>query len=187
MPKTVTSAETHVALLYSIVLGEGRRLVMSDLRAMAEELGFERPRTVVATGNLIFAAKARTVAQIEAQLEAAHKTTFGKHVDIIVRKAADWRETLAGNPFPKESKGDPSHVVTRVMRKPINEGIIATLEPYTVAGEVLKVVGGDLWIYFRHGIGRSKLAAAMTHKRLGGPGTSRNWNTMKAIGALLDG
>jgi uncharacterized protein (DUF1697 family) len=182
--KSATS--THVALLYTIVLADGRRVVMTDLRAMAEKIGFASPQTVVATGNLIFAATSGTVAQIESRLEAAHKTTFGKPVDIIVRKAADWRQTLGANPYARESKSDPSHVVTRVMRKPVDDGMIAVLKPYTVAGEVLKVVNGDLWIYFRHGIGRSKLAAAMTPKRVG-IGTSRNWNTMKAIGDLLDG
>ncbi|TIX36354.1 MAG: DUF1697 domain-containing protein, partial [Mesorhizobium sp.] len=43
--------QTYVALLYSIVLGEGRRVVMSDLKAMAESLGLNNPRTLVATGN----------------------------------------------------------------------------------------------------------------------------------------
>ncbi|TGT25356.1 DUF1697 domain-containing protein, partial [Mesorhizobium sp. M4B.F.Ca.ET.169.01.1.1] len=41
---------TYVALLYSIGLGEGRRLVMSDFKAMAEGLGFNNIRTLVSTG-----------------------------------------------------------------------------------------------------------------------------------------
>ncbi len=31
----------YVALLYSIVLGPGRRVVMAELRAVAEALGYE--------------------------------------------------------------------------------------------------------------------------------------------------
>ena len=49
---------TYVALLHSIVLGPGKRLLMADLKAMAEALGFRAPRTLVATGNLIFEAEA---------------------------------------------------------------------------------------------------------------------------------
>lgn len=47
----------YVALLHSIVLGAGKRLIMADLRALAEELGFTDCRTLVATGNLVFALK----------------------------------------------------------------------------------------------------------------------------------
>ena len=36
---------TYVALLHSIVLGPGKRLVMTDLKAMAAEIGFANPRT----------------------------------------------------------------------------------------------------------------------------------------------
>ncbi|TIX49920.1 MAG: DUF1697 domain-containing protein, partial [Mesorhizobium sp.] len=76
---------TYVALLYSIILGEGRRLVMSDLKAMAESLGLKNVRTLVATGNLVFDARAAKIADLEQRLEAAFEKTFGRHVDIIVR------------------------------------------------------------------------------------------------------
>ncbi|WP_292238803.1 DUF1697 domain-containing protein, partial [Mesorhizobium sp.] len=48
---------TYVALLYSIILGEGRRVVMSELKAMAEAIGLKNVRTLVATGNLVFEAR----------------------------------------------------------------------------------------------------------------------------------
>jgi uncharacterized protein (DUF1697 family) len=186
MAKAAAASATHIALLYSITTGNGGRMAMADLRAMAEDLGFLAPKTVIATGNLLFAAKSGSVTQIESKLEAAHTKNFGNAVDYIVRKASDWPKILAGNPFAKESKRDPSHVIARVMRAPVDKSVIAALKPYAVDGEVMEIVGGDLWVYFAHGIGRSKLAAAMTPKRAG-IGTARNWNTMQAIGALLEG
>jgi putative membrane protein insertion efficiency factor len=45
---------TYVALLHSIVLAPGRRVVMSDLRDMASSLGYQNPRTLVSTGNIVF-------------------------------------------------------------------------------------------------------------------------------------
>ncbi|RVB67366.1 DUF1697 domain-containing protein, partial [Mesorhizobium sp. M7A.F.Ca.CA.002.03.2.1] len=92
--------QTYVALLYSIILGEGRRVVMADLKAMAEDLGLKNPRTLVATGNLVFEAPATDIADLEQRLEAAFEKTFGRHVDIIVRGAKDWLELAAGTPFP---------------------------------------------------------------------------------------
>jgi uncharacterized protein (DUF1697 family) len=176
---------TYVALLHSIILGQGRRVVMTDLRAMAGKLGLQAPRTLIATGNLVFEAKEAAVAQLEAQLETAFEETFGRHVDIILRKAADWRRLMAGNPFPRESETDASRVVVRVMRKPLGGGIVGHLEPYREGGERLAVTDGDLWIYFPHGQSQSKLAAALTSRRLEEAGTLRNWNTIRRLGDML--
>lgn len=107
---------TYVALLHSIVLGAGKRLIMADLREMAQELGFEECRTLVATGNLVFRAPEAPVCEIEDALERAFEKRFGKHVDILVRSAPDWLALTATNPFPD---GNPPDVCVRVMRKPL--------------------------------------------------------------------
>ncbi|MEW6631958.1 MAG: DUF1697 domain-containing protein, partial [Pseudomonadota bacterium] len=95
--------QTYVALLYSIILGEGRRVVMADLKAMAEQVGLKNVRTLVATGNLVFEVRASETSKLEQKLEAAFEKTFGRHVDIIVRGADDWLRLAAANPFRAES------------------------------------------------------------------------------------
>ena len=67
----------YVALLHSIVLAPGRRVVMSDLRDMAKDIGYKNPRTLVSTGNIVFEADAALLAEIEAKLESAFKARFG--------------------------------------------------------------------------------------------------------------
>jgi uncharacterized protein (DUF1697 family) len=176
---------TYVALLYSIGLGEGRRLVMADFRAMARKLGLETPRTLIATGNLIFEAKGTTVRQLEARLESAFEQTFGRRVDIIVRNAAAWRKLVAGNPFAEESRIDGSRVVARVARRPIGPRVVLALERYQTNGERVRVVNGDLWIHFAREPNQSRIFNALTPVRLNGAGTLRNWNTIRRLGAML--
>ena len=67
---------TWVALLYSVVLGPGRRVRAEDLRSLAADLGFERPRTLLASGNLIFEGEGDARA-IEARLEPAFAARLG--------------------------------------------------------------------------------------------------------------
>jgi uncharacterized protein (DUF1697 family) len=176
---------TYVALLYSIGIGEGRRLVMADFRAMASKLGLEAPRTLIATGNLIFEAKATTVRQLEARLESAFERTFGRRIDIIVRNAAAWRKLVADNPFAAESRANGSRVVARIARRPIETDIVPALERYQTNGERVRVVNGDLWIHFAHEPNRSRIFAALTPARLNGVGTLRNWNTIRRLGDML--
>ncbi|MEI2300391.1 DUF1697 domain-containing protein [Ensifer sp. MJa1] len=177
---------SYVALLYSIVLGPGRRVVMADLKRMAEGLGFREPRTLVATGNLIFQFGQTPIPDLETPLEQAFLETFGRHVDIIVRSGAGWRALAASNPFHEEGEKDATQVHVRVMREPLTEAVLADLQCYCVAGERLAIIDGDLWVHFQGKASESKLLGAMTTKRLG-IGTFRNWNTVKGLADMLQG
>jgi uncharacterized protein (DUF1697 family) len=171
---------TYVALLYSIILPKGR-LIMSDLKNMATELGLGDPRTLVATGNLVFTAHKTTVAKLETQLEEALEKRFGKHIDIIVRTAADWQMTLKANPFGED---DGKTVAIRVQRDPLDEAILDDLKRFATQGEELEVVHGDLWMRFPAKVSESKISGALTKKRLG-VGTSRALSTVLGLGKML--
>jgi uncharacterized protein (DUF1697 family) len=173
---------TYVALLHSIVLYEGRRVVMSELRAMAETLGFSEVRTLVSTGNLVFDTEKQPLSEIERQLEAAFIQTFGKPVDIIARDAESWRRLAAGNPF---HEGEGSEVAVRIMRQALDASIVDVLAKRCIGTERMAAVGGDLWIDFGTSASETKLLPALTTKRLGA-GTLRNWNTVRGIVELLD-
>ncbi|AZO08045.1 MULTISPECIES: DUF1697 domain-containing protein [unclassified Mesorhizobium] len=176
--------QTYVALLYSIVLGEGRRVVMTDLKTMAEELGLKNVRTLVATGNLVFETRASRISNLEQRLEKAFEKSFGRHVDIIVRGAEDWLKLAAGNPFPAESAEAADQVAVRVMREPVTEASIAMLQPRAADDEKVRLVGGDVWVVFSRERPSSRLLAATNHKRLG-IGTSRNWNTVRKLAEMV--
>lgn len=175
---------SYVALLYSIVLGAGRRVVMADLKQMAEGLDYRSPRTLVATGNLVFDAGAVDGRDIEPPLEKAFAETFGRHVDIIVRSGAGWLKLAASNPFHDEGDEDATRVHVRVMRDPLEEAMLAGLQRYCVAGERMAIVDGDLWVHFTGKPSETKLPGALTTKRLG-VGTFRNWNTVKGLADML--
>jgi uncharacterized protein (DUF1697 family) len=178
-------AETYIALLHSIGIGENRRLIMADWRSMMEDVGLQNPRTLIATGNAIFESRRASVRVLELQLENAFAARFGRHVDTIVRAAASFRRMTTNNPFPEESERDGSRVVVRVMREPIDSDSLTALTRYLTQGERLKVVQGNLWIYFKQEPNRSRLMPILGSKRLG-TGTVRNWNTIRRLKEMLD-
>ncbi|MDX8517682.1 DUF1697 domain-containing protein [Mesorhizobium dulcispinae] len=177
---------TYVALLYSIVLGEGRRVVMADLKAMAEGVGLKNVRTLVATGNLVFEARTTKVSALERRLEKAFEETFGRHVDIVVRGAEDWLKLAAGNPFPAESAETADQVAVRVMRQPVADEALSGLQVRAAVDERVRLVGGDIWFVFSRERPSSRLLAAANHKRMG-IGTSRNWNTVRRLAEMVEG
>lgn len=172
---------TYVALLHSIVLAPGKRLVMADLKAMAEALDYREARTLVATGNLIFEADDAPLAAIETRLEAAFRDRFGKHVDIILRTAEAWKHLAAQNPFPE---GNGQDVGIRVMRKPLGMDVLPRLEALATPDIKLAVVAGDLWIDFSGKPSETRLLSHLTTRKLG-IGTLRNANTVNGLARML--
>jgi uncharacterized protein (DUF1697 family) len=175
---------TYVALLYSIVLTPQKRVVMADLRAMAENLGFRNVRTLVSSGNMVFDAEEGGIADLEADLEAAFEKTFGRFVPIIVRSAEAWQRLAAANPFPAESAATPNQVAVRVMREPVAAETIGSLRQAASPDERVEIVDGDPWIFFSRHRPNSRLLDAVNHKRIG-VGTSRNWNTVRGLAEML--
>ncbi len=175
---------TYIALLFSIGISGGRRLIMADWREMLAKLGLENPRTLIATGNAIFECHGTNVRALEACLEDAFEKRFGRRVDTIVRAAALFRRLVGENPFPKESQQDGSRVMVRIMRQPIAQDLETTLHPYLTQGERVKIVNGDLWVHFKQPPNESRLLSVIGSKRLG-IGTMRNWNTVRKLSEMV--
>jgi uncharacterized protein (DUF1697 family) len=173
---------TYVALLHSIVLAPGRRVVMADLKAMASGLGFANPRTWVATGNLIFEGEEAPLAAIEERLEAGFRDRFGKPVDIILRTAPAWKRIAAQSPFPEKNGAE---IGIRVMRQPLGPEVLPGLQAFATPSMTLALVDGDLWIDFAGEPSEARLLSHLTTRKLG-IGTLRNANTVKALAAMLD-
>ena len=174
----------YVALLFSIGIGDGRRLLMADWRTMMEEIGLNQPRTLIATGNAVFATHETSARRLESRLEEAFKQRFGCPVDTIVRTAAAFRRMLKENPFPEESARNGSRVLVRIMREPLAD-VAVELKHYLTQGECIQVVRGDLWVHFQEDSNRSRLMPVLGSKRLG-IGKVRNWNTVRRLGAMVE-
>jgi uncharacterized protein (DUF1697 family) len=74
----------YVALLRGMNLGN-RRLPMSHLKEMFEELGFNDVETFIASGNVIFSTKATDVTKLEARIAKHLEKSLGYGVDTFVR------------------------------------------------------------------------------------------------------
>jgi uncharacterized protein (DUF1697 family) len=135
---------------------------------------------------MVFDGEKGSISEIEARLEAAFETRFGRFVPIIVRTAEAWCKLKAANPFAADSAATPDQVAVRVMRQPVPTDTVTSLRAAAAPDEKVEIVGGDPWVVFSRERPNSRLIAAMNHKRLG-VGTSRNWNTVRGLATMLSG
>lgn len=174
-----------VALLRAVNVG-GRKLPMAELRALAGELGFERPETYIQSGNLIFSAKGSD-ASLAARLEKAIEERFGLAVPAVVRKASEWRAYIDANPFACEKDVLPKMLHLLLAATPLPADAADKLARYATAGERIRVAGDALWIdYGANGAGRSKLTPASIDRVFGAPATGRNLNTVLRLQAMIE-
>jgi len=175
---------TYVGVLRAINLGSHNKIAMSDLRAMLENLGFEEPRTLILSGNIVFRSSSGSSARIERMLEEASTTHLGVTTDYFVRSATEWQDIIAANPFPKEAKHDPARLVMMCLRDAPAAAQVKALQDAIKGGEIVKARGKQAYFVYPDGMGRSKLTIKMIEKALGTRGTARNWNTVLKLGEL---
>jgi uncharacterized protein (DUF1697 family) len=175
----------RVALLRSINVGGGGRLVMSDLRATADRLELAGARTIVQTGNLVFAADGRTPAALETALEKGLADDLGMKNAVMVREAAEWASLMADNPFSEAVERRPARLVLMLTKAPIGTARAAALAEAHAGPEPVATGDRHLYIDYLEGIGTSKLSGAKIERRLRMLGTARNWNTVQKIAEAL--
>ena len=174
---------THIALLRGVNVGGANRLAMADLRRVAAEAGLAAPRTLLQSGNLIFAAPGADAGALEVRLEAAIGRDLGLAVDVMVRSVADWDALIGANPFVAEARDDPGHLLVVALKAAPDAGAGARLRAVITGPEVARVIGREAFIRYPAGVGASRLTAALIDRALGVRGTARNWNTVMRIAA----
>jgi uncharacterized protein (DUF1697 family) len=175
-----------VALLRAVNLGPHNKISMANLKAVAEAAGLEAPRTLLQSGNLVFESKPKSSPALEKLLEDALAKQLGLETPVLVRSASEWRATLEANPFEREAKSDPSHLLVMPLKQKLEKSAFADLVKAIVGRERAKSVGQTLYLVYPDGIGTSKLTAALIEKKLGVSGTARNWNTAQKLAAALE-
>lgn len=174
----------HVALLRAVNLGSHNKISMADLRQFFIGLGFGDAQTLLQSGNVVFSGGSKATAALEQTFEREARTQLGLDTDFFVRTGREWRELVDANPFPKEAKSDPGHLVAVVVREAIDPSTAAALQKAIPGRERVAARGRCLYIVYPDGIGRSKLTPALMGKHIRTRGTARNWNTVLKLAAL---
>jgi uncharacterized protein (DUF1697 family) len=174
----------HIALLRAVNVG-GRSVAMAELRTMLADLGYENPRTLLQSGNAVFAFKAKVSgAALESKLEAQAQQRFGIAIPFIVRTATEWDAIIARNPFADAAKRDPSHLLLMALKGAPTAAAVKALCTSYKGPETIHVAGRDAYLIYPDGIGRSKLTNTLIERHLGVAGTGRNWNTVLKLATL---
>jgi len=164
----------YVALLRAVNVGGTGKLPMTELTAMCEKAGFERVKTYIASGNVVFTS-GKSEAGVKVAIEKALADYAGKAVPVMVRTAKEMAAIRDANPFADA----PGNRVVAILLDdaPPKDAID---EARHADGEEMKLGKREIYVrYTDHGMGQSKLVIPAAKA-----GTARNMNTIAKLAEM---
>lgn len=163
----------YIALLRAVNVGGTGKLAMSDLRAICEGAGLQRPRTYIASGNVVFES-ARSERAVKEALQAALAARTGNPVGVLLRTGAEMRAVLAANPFADRA---PNATVAIFLDQPPPPNALADITGRQLEDVVLGA--REIYVHYGQGMARTKLRIPVAKS-----GTARNMNTIAVLAEL---
>ncbi|MFI6505967.1 DUF1697 domain-containing protein [Streptosporangium sp. NPDC050855] len=173
------TTKAYAALLRGVNVSGHKRVPMAELRTLLTDLGHGDVRTYLQTGNAVFTSALDDEQALAARLEQAVEERFGFGVDVLVRDHAYLRAVADSCPFPAASlEGRQLHVT--YFSEPVTASRLAFLDAAMYLPEECRLGDRALYLYTPGGLGRSRLAEALTRSAPadGVIATTRNWNTV---------
>ena len=173
----------QIALFRAVNVG-GRKIIMTELKAMFEDIGLGSAETFQAAGNVVFHGQGDD-AELEARLEAQTLARFGMVSEVFVRGSAEWGRIIANNPFGDAARDHPSRLGVIPLKALPTPGGAEALTASARDGELVGTFGRCAYAYFPIGMGLTKLTPRLIERALGTPGTARNWNTAMKLAEMV--
>ncbi|MDQ0993699.1 DUF1697 domain-containing protein [Streptomyces sp. V3I7] len=179
---------TYAALLRGINVGGKKKVPMAELRGLMEGLGHHGVRTHLQSGQAVFTADRGDEQSLAAELTEAIEAHFGFPVDVLVRDHAYLRAVADACPFPAAELA-PKQLHVTYFSAPVDAERFAAIDQAAHLPEEFRLGDHALYLYAPDGLGRSKLAEALSRPRItkGLIATSRNWNTVVKLVEMTAG
>lgn len=178
------AAAKLVALLRGVNVSGRHKVPMTELRALAEGLGWRDVETYIQSGNVVFRAAGKPC-DLQRRLHDAIAGHFGFAVPVIVRTGAAFGGYLDDCPFAEAAAAEPNRVLLGLSVDKPRSNVAAELQDRARHGESVALAGDALWIHYAGGVGRSKLTPAVLDRAAGSPVTARNYRTACALRDML--
>jgi len=173
----------QVALIRGINVGKAKRVAMADLRALMERLGYGDCRTLLNSGNIVFTAEREDPSASATRIEQAMETELGVAAPVIVLGASEFSMVVRECPLGELAE-NPSRLLVSFLMDPVGRQRLEPLTDEDWGSETMALGSLAAYLWCPDGVLQSRLPAAV-ERALGQAVTTRNWNTVKKIHALL--
>ena len=171
----------YIALLRGINVSGQKKIKMSDLKILFEDLYFTNVQTYIQSGNVLFTSNMNNKKAILTKIEKKITNRFGYKVEVILKTPDELKRAIKSNPFLKDKKKNSERIYYTFLSEnpsPSNSKILNEID-HTPEQFILN--GDVIYLFLPNGAGKSKLNNNFFEKRLGVFATTRNRNSVQAL------
>jgi uncharacterized protein (DUF1697 family) len=167
--------QTYISILRGINVSGQKKMLMTDLAKLYEDLGFKEIVTYIQSGNVIFKMdKKFTNVKLAKLIEDKITVTYNFQVPVIIRTLKELQHIVAVNPFIKEDID--SLYVTFLSNSPsaIN---LEKLDNVSFLPDRFEILDKEIFLSVSS-YGNTKLSNNFFENKLKVTATTRNWKTV---------
>ena len=174
----------YVALLRGI--GPGNPNMRNEhLRRVFRELGFDSPRTVISSGNVVFDSDSDDIATMEAALEAAWPDRLGFSSTTIIQARSQIQQLVDADPYRGLAHGRESYLLVTFFKRPPPTDAPLPVPPRDEPYRLLGLAAGALCSVTDTTVAKTPDLMSWLEREYGQQISSRTWNTVRRIQAKM--
>ena len=169
----------YVGLLQGINIGKHKRIAMSDLKTIVENLGHSDVKTHLNSGNVVFTAEGSND-DLARVIEGAITSQLGIDVPVVVPSGDEMRRIVENNPFPNAAVDHTTLHVT-FLSSVLDPATVASLAEREKGDDDYRVAGTNVYLHYPNKI----TGAVFTLHGLNVVATSRKWRTVTRLAEMV--
>ena len=173
---------TYISLLRGINVAGKKKVIMTELKKMFQDLGFQDVVTYIQSGNVIFKTKKTAEVKLEKIIKASIEKTFVFDVPVLVLSEKELQKIADNNPY-KDRELELKLLHFTLLSTPPKEEKIKLVEAMEFPGEEFTITERVVYLCLPNGYGRTKLNNNFFESKLKVKATTRN---LKSIYKLLE-
>jgi len=173
-----------VALLRGINVSGQKKIKMSDLKILFEDLSFTNVETYIQSGNVLFNSSTINKKIIRDKIEKGIVGKFNYQVQVIVKTPDELGYALKNNPFLKDKTNNAERIYFTLLSEIPLADKIQKLKEVDYSPEKYIIDGTNICLFFPKGYGKAKLNNNFFEKKLNAFATTRNHKTVKTLSEI---
>jgi uncharacterized protein (DUF1697 family) len=174
----------YIALLRGVNVGGKNKVGMAELKLALSKAGLSKVQTYIQSGNVAFES-ADSTESLRPLIEQEILDGFGVASTVILRTAEEWKDIIARCPYATDALPEGWSIQLSALTERPTQAHIDILAAGIPDTDDFTIVERDIYFLFRQSVLDSKLARNL--QKLGNSVTSRNWNTVLKLDAMVDG
>lgn len=170
--------KTYISILRGINVSGHNPIKMKDLQVLYEEMGFNRVKTYIQSGNVVFGYRATETEKLEEIISGEIRRKFGYQVPVIVTGHDQLKIVSENNPFLNDRNEDALKLHVTFLSAEPEVDLPGKIDGSVYMPDEYIIAEKTIYLFCPNGYGNTKLSNTFFEKKLKVQATTRNWKTV---------